>query len=105
MYFLGATNVGTVKVYCDKALHTNHPKKISHCKDLCLGNSLYFKKGDPFGEFRMGSTIVLVFEAPDNFHFTILPGDKVQMGQGLGRVGQQKFVDRLQSNPKLSQAN
>ncbi|XP_044259850.1 phosphatidylserine decarboxylase proenzyme, mitochondrial isoform X3 [Tribolium madens] len=98
---VGATNVGTVKVYCDKTLHTNHPKKSDRCKDLCLGNDTYFKKGDPFGEFRMGSTIVLVFEAPVNFQFTILPGDRVQMGQGLGRVGQHKFVDRLQPTPQF----
>ena len=96
----GATNVGTVKVYCDKNLHTNHPKNTGRCKDFCLGNNVELKKGDPFGEFRMGSTIVLVFEAPVGFQFTVLPGDHVKMGQSLGKIEHQKFVDRIQTSSK-----
>ncbi|KAJ3666274.1 hypothetical protein Zmor_001727 [Zophobas morio] len=97
---VGATNVGTVKVYCDKNLHTNHPKNTGRCKDFCLGNNVELKKGDPFGEFRMGSTIVLVFEAPVGFQFTVLPGDHVKMGQSLGKIEHQKFVDRIQTSSK-----
>ncbi|RZC43127.1 phosphatidylserine decarboxylase proenzyme [Asbolus verrucosus] len=97
---VGATNVGTVKVYYDKTLHTNHPKASLRCKDLFLGNDIFLNKGDAFGEFRMGSTIVLVFEAPVNFHFTVMPGDHVQMGQSLGQIGHQKFVDRIQKSPR-----
>lgn len=47
----------------------------------------------------MGSTIVLVFEAPIGFHFTVAPGDHVQMGQSLGKIAQ-KFVDRIETMPK-----
>lgn len=99
-FTIGATNVGTIKVYCDKTLHTNFPKNTIRCKDICLGSNVTLKKGDAFGEFRMGSTIVLVFEAPVNFQFTVLPGDHVLMGQSLGQVGQQKFVDRIQKPPR-----
>lgn len=92
---VGATNVGTVKVYFDKTLHTNHPKAMTkRCKDVCLGNAVTLTRGDAVGEFRMGSTIVLVFEAPINFHFSVMPGDQVRMGQSLGVVGKE-FVDRL----------
>ncbi|KAJ8984876.1 hypothetical protein NQ317_002716 [Molorchus minor] len=65
------------------------------CKEICLGNSVDLKKGDLMGEFRMGSTIVLIFEAPVHFQFHIFPGDQVKMGQRLGSVEHEKFVDRI----------
>ncbi|XP_072390679.1 phosphatidylserine decarboxylase proenzyme, mitochondrial isoform X1 [Diabrotica undecimpunctata] len=99
---VGATNVGTVKVYFDKTLQTNKPFKKQTKDEVCLGNSIELKRGDIMGEFRMGSTIVLIFEAPKHFRFSIMPGEKVQMGQRMGCVfeQQQKFVDRL-TNEKV----
>nr|XP_022919819.1 phosphatidylserine decarboxylase proenzyme, mitochondrial [Onthophagus taurus] len=93
---VGATNVGSIKVNFDKSLQTNRPKSTQLTKDKFLGSNLSLKKGDPVGEFRMGSTIVLVFEAPPNFKFNIKCGQKVKMGQGIGIVGQQSFTERVQ---------
>lgn len=93
---VGATNVGSVKVYFDKHLQTNKTKANISCKDKCLGSGLSLKKGDPIGEFRMGSTIVLIFEAPPTFQFSISPGERVKMGQGIGFVGQSNYVERVQ---------
>ena len=45
-------------------------------------------KGQKLGTFKMGSTVVLVFEAPGEFEFCVEPGDSVQYGQPLGHVRQ-----------------
>ncbi|KAF9429889.1 phosphatidylserine decarboxylase 1 [Podila epigama] len=42
--------------------------------------------GEEMGGFKLGSTVVLVFEAPENFKFTIEPGQVVRMGQPLGKI-------------------
>lgn len=46
-----------------------------------------WSKGQEVGEFRMGSTVVLLFEAPKTFVFDVDAGQTIQMGQALGRIG------------------
>ena len=41
-------------------------------------------KGDHIGGFNLGSTIVLIFEAPKEFEFTTQPNQKVKIGQTIG---------------------
>ena len=43
-------------------------------------------KGERLGCFGMGSTVVLIFEAPSNFQFCVEPGEKVLMGQPLANL-------------------
>ena len=43
-------------------------------------------KGQRLGTFHMGSSIVLVFEAPKGFEFCVQPGDSVRYGQPLGQL-------------------
>lgn len=44
------------------------------------------QKGAALGEFNLGSTIVLLFEAPKDFSFNLQPGQRIRVGEGLGRL-------------------
>ena len=41
-------------------------------------------KGDAFGQFNLGSTIVLIFEAPKDFKFSVADGQRVKYGEAVG---------------------
>ena len=83
MTAVGATNVGSVRVYFDSKLKTNRflhfPGSFADQKI----RSVIKSKGDPFGEFNLGSTIVLIFEAPSDFACHVSPGQKIRYGQRL----------------------
>lgn len=87
---VGATNVGSIKVYMDEDLTTNDKKlqkEGKHLdKDFLKGtdHGVSVKRGADFGEFNLGSTIVMIFEAPKNFEFDTMPGEKVFLGSQLG---------------------
>ena len=44
------------------------------------------RSGDEVGGFSLGSTVVLVFEAPASFQFKIQEGQTIKMGQALGDI-------------------
>lgn len=88
---VGATNVGSIRVYADQELRTNCTKwalplpYYDRYMDPVETDSkeIPLNKGEIFGEFNLGSTIVLIFEAPKDFEFNIRPGEKIRMGQSL----------------------
>lgn len=43
-------------------------------------------RGQQMGAFNLGSTIVLVFEAPRDFEFTVEAGDRLRLGEPIGRM-------------------
>lgn len=70
---VGATNVGSVQVYVDEELKTNKWRgfKVGSMNekefDEAKIEDISLMKGELVGQFNMGSTIVLVFEAPTSF--------------------------------------
>lgn len=92
---VGATNVGSIRINFDKALRTNVGKQrylagtyseasYSATSKLLGGQPL--AAGDEMGGFLLGSTIVLVFEAPAEFRFDVKADQKVKVGQRLGDI-------------------
>lgn len=106
---VGATNVGSIKIHFDKELRTNtltHNTTKAHEKGgfaeatykgasaLLGGHPI--TKGSEMGGFNLGSTVVLVFEAPaanpdgppgqGGFRFCVERGQTVKMGEALGVV-------------------
>jgi phosphatidylserine decarboxylase len=116
---VGATNVGSIKINFDRELRTNslttdtaadraaeeaaqrgEPylgfiEATYHDASPVLGGHA-LRRGEEMGGFQLGSTIVLVFEAPASttgeahekkgWTWTVEKGQKVKMGQSLGRV-------------------
>ncbi|KAJ1955505.1 phosphatidylserine decarboxylase 1 [Dipsacomyces acuminosporus] len=93
MTAVGATNVGSVVINFDKDLRTNLrekrllPGQFSQLSYKTLSSKLHgvpLSKGQEVGGFRLGSTVVLVFSAPNNFKFNVEPEQTVKMGEALG---------------------
>lgn len=92
---VGATNVGSIKVNFDKDLRTNERGRLppvgtyteavySLASPILRGQPL--ERAQEMGGFCLGSTIVLVFEAPSDFEFVVGVGEKVKVGRRLGDV-------------------
>ncbi|TFY80545.1 hypothetical protein EWM64_g3463, partial [Hericium alpestre] len=96
---VGATNVGSIKINFDQALRTNIRGRspppgtyteavYSRASSVLGGQPL--QPGEEMGGFCLGSTIVLVFEAPKTFQFAVHAGQKVKVGQKMGFVPHNK---------------
>ncbi|KAI0264967.1 phosphatidylserine decarboxylase-domain-containing protein [Gloeopeniophorella convolvens] len=96
---VGATNVGSIKINFDQALRTNvrgRPPPPGTYTEAVYSAASPVLHGQPLrpaqemGGFCLGSTIVLVFEAPPAFAFDVRAGEKVRVGQALGDVPKEK---------------
>ncbi|KAF3987090.1 hypothetical protein FT663_04599 [Candidozyma haemuli var. vulneris] len=68
-----------------KKLKKNTVYEATYTKASKLLGGFPLSKGEEVGGFKLGSTVVLVFEAPGNFHFDLEVGQKIKMGESLGR--------------------
>ncbi|KAI8865527.1 phosphatidylserine decarboxylase [Ramicandelaber brevisporus] len=92
---VGATNVGSIKINFDQQLETNTveqhlrpgtftEKHYNESTDHHQYDGIPLATGQEMGGFRLGSTVVLVFEAPENFQFVVQPEQRIKMGEALG---------------------
>jgi phosphatidylserine decarboxylase precursor len=93
MTAVGAYNVGSMSFNFDKSVITNRLRRDFRNPNLRMftfggcgcyaynstypGDGIRLAKGQELGRFNLGSTVVLIFEAPADFTFSVLPGDKV----------------------------
>ncbi|KAL0874023.1 hypothetical protein Bca101_023728 [Brassica carinata] len=100
---VGATNIGSIQLFIEPELRTNKPKNKLFPTEPPeervydpQGQGVKLEKGKEVGVFNMGSTVVLVFQAPtgnspdgssssSDYRFCVKQGDRVRVGQALGR--------------------
>lgn len=86
--YVGATNVGSMLISSDPKFDTNKfstrqlPKVSTHT----YKDPLLLHKAQEVGMFRLGSTVVMIFEAPETFKFSIKEGQSVKYGQPIGEL-------------------
>jgi phosphatidylserine decarboxylase len=80
MVFVGALNVGQMVFDFEPSVETN-----SNTKDIKVikYDDLKVKKGQTLGYFKMGSTVVMVWEK-DSVELEELLNQKVKYGQKIG---------------------
>jgi phosphatidylserine decarboxylase len=64
--------------------HTVTEANYASASRILRGQPL--KAFDEMGGFMLGSTIVMVFEAPEDAQFTVQKGEKVKVGQAMLKV-------------------
>lgn len=88
---VGAANVGNIFLDFDSKLKTNRLRDIAVFCGGDISQKLYpqpiqLSPGADVGGFLLGSTVVLIFEAPASFRFEVAAGDTARVGQVLGRA-------------------
>lgn len=97
---VGAYNVGSITLDFDESIVTNTPRRDivnpnlelfsvdgvgCYCYESHYTAGVTLEKGDEVGRFNLGSTVVIVFEADRDFELLVSPGEKVRVGQPIGR--------------------
>jgi len=90
---VGAANVGNIYLNFDRSLKTNSTRDLTvHCggdvASRLYTDGVRLEAGDAVGGFRLGSTVVLVFEAPADFEWAVPLGGKVRVGEPLGSAAE-----------------
>jgi phosphatidylserine decarboxylase len=80
---VGALNVGKMVVTFEPRIQTNANERFR--QHYRYEQPKHFKKGELFGWFEMGSTIVMISEK-ESAHYDVNIGQKVQFAQTIGRL-------------------
>ncbi len=80
MILVGALNVGKMEVSFEPGIQTNTDIRESVAYTY---EELYMNKGDDFGCFQMGSTVVIISEKMEIF---VKSGEKVSFGQDIAHM-------------------
>ncbi|TMW59331.1 hypothetical protein Poli38472_004400 [Pythium oligandrum] len=86
---VGATNVGSIALTHEPDFRSNTKEQdavVGKCMSKTYETPLTAERGDEIAQFKLGSTVVLVFEAPENFEFTVQPGEKITLGKSIGQI-------------------
>mmetsp|Transcript_96983 Transcript_96983/g.269874 ORF Transcript_96983/g.269874 Transcript_96983/m.269874 type:complete len:347 (+) Transcript_96983:79-1119(+) len=88
---VAAANIGNIFLDFDSKLKTNRLRDITvHCggdvSSKMYPDGVSLEPGSSVGGFRLGSTVVLVFDAPHDFQWQVGQGDAIRVGQPLGMV-------------------
>ncbi|CEG46262.1 phosphatidylserine decarboxylase [Plasmopara halstedii] len=86
---VGALNVGSIVLTMEPGFRTNtheQDKQVGQCLATNYTSKVDTLRGEEIALFKFGSTVVLIFEAPASFQFTIKPGDKVALGKTIGKL-------------------
>ncbi|CEM21705.1 unnamed protein product [Vitrella brassicaformis CCMP3155] len=104
---VGAYNVGSIKLSFDRKCWTNRYRT----PPVYLGGEVFsnqYKDGvrldrsEHLGHFRLGSSIILIFEAPEDWEWTVQEGQKLRVGQRLGALKGVEPVPPEQPTPLLA---
>ena len=83
MVLVSALNVGVMKVSFEPRIQTNADENGEQVYEF---DDLYLDKGDDFGCFEMGSTIVILSEKDMFKEILVKAGDKVKFGQTIAKL-------------------
>jgi phosphatidylserine decarboxylase len=82
LVLVGALNVGKMEVSFEPAIQTN---TLSSDAGVYTYDNLHLKKGDDFGCFQMGSTIIFLAQS-GMFESNITVGESVRFSQTIGKL-------------------
>jgi len=82
LVLVGALNVGKMVVTFEPRIQTNANERFH--QHYHYDEPKHLKKGELFGWFEMGSTIVMISEK-DRIHYDVNIGQKVMFGQTIGK--------------------